>query len=73
MMKAYSKGASIGSQVETYIRSLRNKAKKQYANDYAIHLINPNPFGSPDAPGLSCMGAQAVRHRILAIVNNPDY
>ena len=69
-MKAYSKGASIGSQVETYIRSLRNPAKKQYANDYAIWQMGGRVDANPS--GLSYMAGQAVRFRILAIINSDN-
>ena len=70
-MKYYSKGASFGSQVEHYIRSLRNRAKKKYANSYAHFLANGNAHIEPDHPvELSYMAAQAVRCNILEIINS---
>ena len=68
-MKAYSLGSHVGSEVERYIRATRNPIKKQYANAYAMFQMAGR--GEPEIPtGISYMASQAVRLRIIAIINS---
>ena len=44
-----------------YVRGIRNKAKRDYAERYLAWLLNGEEGPEPDSTGLSYMGAQAVR------------
>ena len=45
---------------ETYIRSIRNKGKKEYAEDYRTFLYDQGDEPDYHAYGISLMAAQAV-------------
>ena len=49
------------ASAEAYIRGIRNADKRAYAIAYLAFLRDSGPALEPDAPGLSYMGAQAVR------------
>ena len=50
------------TQIDRYIRSIRNARKQEYAAAYVSHLLYGEP--EPSTEGLSYMAAQAVRLNI---------
>lgn len=62
------------TSAEQYIRAIRNPAKRAYAIRYLAYLRGEGNTGDgPDYPGLSRMGAQAVRMALMSYTRKaPD-
>lgn len=59
--------ATRKEMADKYIRSIRNAAKRAYAEQYLKWYTNPPTEAEPDRGALSYMGAQAVRINIAEI------
>jgi hypothetical protein len=55
------------SALYAYAYSVRNLAKRRYAERY-IHYVVTGSNGEPPAPECTAMAAQAVRHRIAELL-----
>lgn len=55
---------------DRYIRGIRNRAKREYAVAYRLHMTGPDVFPEPGRGTLGVMGAQAVRMSLAEIFRN---
>ena len=64
--QAAAAAPSVRSVAQTYIRSIRNARKQEYARRYLAHLMDDAP--KPEPEGITTVAAQAVRLNLLDIL-----
>jgi hypothetical protein len=53
-----------GVNAGKYIASIRNRAKKDYARRYLLHILKGRKGAAPSSNAISKMASQAVRLRL---------
>lgn len=62
----------MNSQVKSYIKNIKNSAKRAYAEEYIKYLLDINPNKQPPKrpEALSYMAGQAVRMTLTELIKN---
>lgn len=57
----------MNKKAEKYIRGIRNKEKKRYAQHYLRYLVGSKPYPQPQDFNLGTMGRQAVNMNLNSL------